>query len=184
MRRDRRRERAAAARRRVKRWLTVLSLVAFAAGGFAALPRQLGGRMTYVIVSGHSMEPTMHLGDLAVIRSAARYRIGEVIAYRVPGHAFDSGAVVIHRIVGGNAHTGFTTRGDNNNYNDPWHPHPTDALGTRVARVPGVGVAFSHLRGPLPLAAFAGLLGMIAAFEVAKPTRADRRRPKALGPTR
>lgn len=136
--------------------------------------------MTYVIVSGHSMEPTMHLGDLAVLRSAAHYRIGEVIAYRVPGHAFDAGAVVIHRIVGGSSRTGFTTRGDNNGYNDPWHPRPADAIGERVGRVPSIGVAFSHLHGPLPLAGFAGVVGTLAAFEILEPRRRARsRRPFA-----
>src|SRR5262245_42117953 len=168
MRRDRRLQRAQK-RRRVRRWITILGLAALAGGFVAMLPAQLGGRTTYLIVSGHSMEPTMRLGDLAVIRPAARYGVGDVIAYRVPGHSFEAGAVVIHRIVGGTNRGGFTTRGDHNGYDDPWHPRARDAIGSPVVHVPGVGQVFSRLRGPLPLAAFAGLIGALAAFELATP---------------
>src|SRR3954468_20249947 len=171
MRRDRRRQNAALVRRRIRGAIHVLGLVAFGGGLVAMLPARLGGRMTYVIVSGHSMEPTMRLGDLAVIRRESHYAVGDVIAYRVPGHSFDAGAVVIHRIVGGTGQRGFTTRGDNNGFDDPWHPRVADAIGSTVGHVPGVGEAFSHLRGPLPLAAFAGLLGAFAALEVVTPGR-------------
>lgn len=183
MRRERRLRRAAALRR-LGRWGVVLvGTLLFAATVFVMLPQQLGGRDTYVMVAGHSMEPTMHLGDLAVIRTEARYDIGDVIAYRVPGHAFDAGAIVIHRIVGGTARTGFTTRGDNNSYNDPWHPRPKDALGARVARVPGVGIVLSQLRGPVPLAAFAAFMAVICGFELVRPRPRLVRRGRRLAPT-
>jgi signal peptidase len=183
MRRERRLRRTEALRR-LRRWgFFLVGALAFAATVFLMLPQQLGGRDTYVIVSGHSMEPTMHNGDLAVIRTESEYHVGDVIAYRVPGHAFDSGAVVIHRIVGGTARTGFTTRGDNNGYNDPWHPRPQDAWGARVARVPSVGVVFSHLRGPAPLAAFAALMAVVAGFEVVRPQGRTGRRGRRLAPT-
>jgi signal peptidase I len=171
MRRSRRLHRSAAKRRIAGRLVTVIVMLALGAALFVMLPPRFGGRTTYVVVSGHSMEPTMHLGDLAIIRKEASYRVGDVVAYRVPGHAFDAGAVVIHRIVAGDARRGFTTRGDNNNYNDPWHPRPGDMLGVRFARVPGAGVALGRLRGPLPLAGFAGIAATLAAFEALKPRR-------------
>jgi signal peptidase len=144
-------------------------------------PRTLGGQVSYTMVAGHSMEPTMHYGDLAVLRSRHTYRVGDVIAYRVPSHDVGGGSTVIHRIVGGSGQTGFTTRGDNNSYDDVWHPKTGDVVGARWVLLPGVATAFTHLRGPLPLALFAaGLAAMAACREGALPRRRRRRRaPRA-----
>lgn len=46
-------------------------------------PEPLGGPLTLVTVSGISMEPGMHTGDLAVVRKADTYRHGDIIAFRV-----------------------------------------------------------------------------------------------------
>jgi len=138
-------------------------LVALATVLFTTWPQSLGGRVAYIMVSGHSMEPTMHTGDLAVIRAESDYHIGEIIAYRVPQGEVGAGVTVIHRVVSGNAHTGFITRGDNNPYNDPWHPRTANIVGARWTLIPGAANVFSHMRGPFPLAAFAALLTMIAA---------------------
>jgi len=145
--------------------------VAVAAALFVTWPQSLGGRVSYLMVSGHSMEPTMHVGDLAVIRGESEYRTGEIVAYRVPKGEVGAGAVVIHRIVSGNGRTGFTTRGDNNRYNDSWHPRAADIIGARWTLIPGAGSTFSQLRGPLPLAAFAALLTMLASYELLRPRR-------------
>lgn len=155
-------------RRRVRTTRRVVALAVLAVVLFVTWPQSLGGRVAYIKVSGHSMEPTMHFGDLVVIRAESTYHVGDVIAYRVPPGDVGAGVTVIHRIVGGNPHTGYLTRGDNNHYNDPWHPRLTDIVGARWALLPGTANAFSHLRGPLPLAAFAALLTMLAAHEISK----------------
>jgi len=120
------------------------------------------------------MEPTLHLGDLVVIRSQSHYHRGEVIAYHVPPGQVGAGVTVIHRIVGGDEHKGFVTRGDNNHYNDPWRPGAAQIVGIRWGRIPGAANLFSRLRGPLPLAAFAAALTMLAAAELLKPRRGRR----------
>ena len=59
------------------------------------LPPLVGGR-TLVIISG-SMEPTIHLGAAAVLRSvpSSELRVGDVIAYTPPS----AGAIpIVHRI--------------------------------------------------------------------------------------
>jgi signal peptidase I len=173
-----RRDRSRRSRRR-RSWLRrggeLVAFVALAAVLLLTWPQSLGGRVAYVMVSGHSMEPTMHLGDLVVLRGQSDYRVGEIVGYQVPNGEVGAGATVIHRIVAGNARTGFTTRGDHNNYNDSWHPHPTNIVGTRWALIPGVAHVFSNLQGPLPLATFAALLTALATYEMLKP-RAGRRR--------
>ncbi|HEX9505109.1 MAG TPA: hypothetical protein VGA62_03790, partial [Acidimicrobiia bacterium] len=108
-------------------------------------------------------------------RAESGYHVGEVIAYRVPPGGVGAGATVIHRIVGGDARTGFVTRGDHNHYDDPWRPRNAQIVGARWARIPGVASIFARLRGPLPLAAFAALLTVLAAAELLQPHRRPRR---------
>src|SRR6266403_550049 len=46
-----------------------------------------GGRLRtagYVLVSGHTMLPRYHTGDLLLVEHKSSYHVGEVIAYRVP----------------------------------------------------------------------------------------------------
>ena len=133
-------------------------------------PQTLGGRLAYVMVSGHSMEPTMHYGDVAVVAHDSSYHRGEIVAYRVPDGDVGAGAAVIHRIVGGNAHDGYITRGDHNDYDDPWRPHVNDIVGRRIAVIPNAGTLFSRAQGPLPLAVFAAILSISAALTISRKT--------------
>ena len=77
-------------------------------------PSGLGGGTTYVSTHGISMEPKFHTGDLAVLRAANSYAVGDVVAYRSPS----LGITMLHRIVEDHDGT-FVTRGDNNGWNDP-----------------------------------------------------------------
>jgi signal peptidase I len=78
------------------------------------LPPLVGGR-TLVIISG-SMEPTIHLGAAAVLRSvpSSELHVGDVIAYTPPS----AGAIpIVHRIVEITERDGqrtFTMKGDAN----------------------------------------------------------------------
>src|SRR5213592_2340237 len=59
-----------------------------------ALPQGLGGRAGWVLVSGTSMLPHLHTGDLVLARHRSSYHVGEVIAYRVPEGQVGAGHVV------------------------------------------------------------------------------------------
>jgi hypothetical protein len=74
---------------------------------------------------------------------------------------------VIHRIVGGDAESGFVTQGDNRNAPDQWHPRGSDILGEAWLHVPGAGSWLSHLRQPMVFAVLIGLIG----FGVVVPAR-------------
>ena len=45
-------------------------------------PTALGGGTTYVSTHGSSMEPRFSTGDLAILRPAGSYEVGDVVAYR------------------------------------------------------------------------------------------------------
>lgn len=137
--------------RRVRRLVGVLAVVVLLAGWWTWLRSPaLGGSTTAVTVSGHSMEPGMHTGDLALVRRTHDYVVGDVVAYRPPKKdAAHTSGVVIHRIVGGDANNGFVLRGDNNDFDDPWKLHAEDIIGERIFHAPSVGAWIGKLRQPV-----------------------------------
>ena len=120
-------------------------------------PQSLGGNAAYLLVSGKSMEPRYHTGDLVLVERQRSYHPGQVIAYRVPKGDAMAGAQVIHRIVGGDAKHGFVVRGDNRTAPDVWRPRAQDIVGAKALRLPGAIVVLQFLRAPLFLALLAAV---------------------------
>jgi signal peptidase len=118
-------------------------------------PQALGGPAGYVLVSGRSMLPRYHTGDLVLVERRASYHLGQVIAYRVPKGDPMAGAQVIHRIIGGNATQGFVVQGDNRTAPDVWRPKPVDIVGAKALRVPNAVLVLQFLRSPVLLALLA-----------------------------
>jgi signal peptidase len=141
--------------------LTTATVALVVAWALTLRPHLLGGPATYVIVSGHSMEPTLRTGDLVVALERGSYRAGDIVTYRVPEGEPGEGALVIHRITGGSARDGFVTRGDNREGADQWRPKPGDILGKRVLTVPSVGLVFAWVQTPVGLAIAAGLAAFL-----------------------
>jgi signal peptidase I len=121
-------------------------------------PQSLGGNAGYVLVSGQSMEPRYHTGDLVLVEKQHSYHAGQLIAYRVPKGDPMAGAQVIHRIIGGDAKHGFIVRGDNRTAPDVWRPKPQDIVGAKALRLPNAIVVLQYLRAPLFLALLAAAL--------------------------
>jgi signal peptidase I len=121
-------------------------------------PQSLGGPAAYVLVSGKSMLPRYHTGDMVLVERQSSYHRGEVIAYRVPKGDPMAGAQVIHRIIGGDAQHGFLVQGDNRTAPDVWRPKPSDIVGAKALRIPNAVVVLQYLRSPLLLALFAAAL--------------------------
>jgi signal peptidase len=145
------------------RWRAVLTwiLILGAVSAWTAFlrPASLGGSAGYVIVSGESMEPTMHTGDLAIVRAKSTYSPGDVVAYRIPRSNVGEGMLVIHRVIGGSPEDGLILQGDNRDHPDVWRPTADDVVGSLLAHLPHAGTALFLFRTPLVLATAAGLLG-------------------------
>ena len=120
-------------------------------------PKSMGGRTSYSIVSGHSMNPTYHTGDLVVLQPEKTYRVGQIVVYRIPAGDPAAGLFVVHRIVGGGNVTGYVTKGDNNPSVDIWTPHNIDIQGAAVLLVPQAGWVLRQGRDPLVYAVLGGL---------------------------
>jgi signal peptidase len=123
-------------------------------------PEFIGGRVGYMIVGGRSMLPTLHGGDLVMVKRRSVYRVGDIVAYHIPDGVF-RGRRIIHRIVGGDAR-GFVMQGDNNAEDDLWRPRPGDIDGKLWKRVPAAGLVVAVARAPGVLAALVG--GLVFAF--------------------
>jgi signal peptidase I len=120
------------------------------------LPQSLGGRAGWVLVSGTSMLPHLHTGDLVLVEHRSDYQVGEVIAYRVPEGQVGAGHVVIHRIVGGSGRSGWTMKGDNRTAQDLWYPTNHDVIGAKQVRIPDAWFVLRIFHMPVLLALFAG----------------------------
>ena len=118
-------------------------------------PQAFGGSAAYVLVSGKSMLPRYHTGDLVLVEKHSSYHVGELIAYRVPKGDPMAGAQVIHRIIGGDAKHGFVVQGDNRTAPDVWRPKPSDIVGAKALRIPNAVLILQFLRSPLLLALLA-----------------------------
>jgi signal peptidase I len=125
-----------------------------------ALPQGLGGRAGWVLVSGTSMLPHLHTGDLVLVERRSSYHVGDVVAYHVPKGQVGAGHVVIHRIVGGNPRAGWKMQGDNRTAPDLWYPRNQDVVGAKFLRIPNAWLVLRFFHTPL----FLGLLAAIGAF--------------------
>jgi signal peptidase len=117
-------------------------------------PQSVGGPVEYVIVRGTSMLPTYQDGDLVVVRGTDTYQPGDAVAYRVPVGDVAAGHIVVHRLVGGTAESGFRAQGDNNPSADPWTPRGPDIEGKVWLVIPGAGRVIAFFRQPVIVAAF------------------------------
>jgi signal peptidase I len=137
-------------------------------------PPIIGGSTSYVITSGVSMEPHFHTGDLAIVRAADDYRVGEVVAY----HSTLLHVVVLHRIIaiqGGR----YVVKGDNNNFVDPTRPTRSQLIGALWVHIPRGGRVFGALHSPITAAVLCGLVALLLIGTGETKRRRDGRRNRA-----
>ena len=153
-RRARRRARALALGRRLGPWLA--AALALLAWWLWLAPAQVGGPATYVRVSGTSMEPMLHTGDAVIARGERPYAVGDLVVIQL------STGLVIHRLVDGDATTGWTTRGDHNSWLDPWVLRDDQVLGRAWVTVPRGGDVLAWVAAnPIATGAAVALVGLI-----------------------
>jgi signal peptidase I len=142
-------------------------------------PTQIDGTTSYVVTSGKSMEPSFHTGDLALVRPADHYRIGEVVAY----HSTLLHVTVLHRIVGERGGR-YVFKGDNNNFIDPTRPTRDGLVGALWLRVPHGGRVMAWLHTPLTAAALTGFAALLVLSAFATTKRRGNRPKRANEPGR
>ena len=151
--------------------LTALCLSLVAAAWWFLAPTRIGGSTTYVATHGISMEPRFHTGDLAIVRSAGSYRVGDVVAY----HSDLLHTTVLHRIYARHGSL-YAFKGDNNDFIDPRLIPRADLIGKLWLRVPHGGVLLATLHTPIGAALLCALVGLFVTVGVHDRRRRRRRR--------
>jgi signal peptidase I len=135
---------------------TGLTAAAAVALWLVIAPAGLGGQFNYAVVTGVSMEPLLHHGDLVLLRPRGGYTVGEVVAY----HNAELGRVVLHRIVGRSGPY-YIFKGDNNSYVDPDRPTRSQLIGQLWLTVPLAGGVLNWLHTPRDAALTAGIAALL-----------------------
>lgn len=116
-------------------------------------PTAVGGATTLVMVDGHSMEPLLYTGDLAVAIRKPEYHAGDLVVFTV------GGGLVIHRLLRESNDGTWRTQGDNKKTPDPWRISESQIKGHYLLGLPGVGVKLRWIqRQPLVVGGGAALL--------------------------
>jgi signal peptidase len=140
---------------------------------FLLRPVALGGPASYLWVNGVSMLPTLETGDFVITQHQDRYAIGDVVAYHIPDGEPGAGSIVIHRVAGVSADSGYLMKGDNKRFPDPWHPRDADVVGRLWIAVPGAGTYLQVMRNPM---VFAPLAAGVVVFLILLGGPRDKRR--------
>ena len=152
--------------RRILHWAQIVLTIAVIAFWFFELrPVALGGDASYAIVSGTSMNPLYHTGDVVIVHKHGDYKVHDIVAYKVPKPNPQAGLEVIHRLIGGNGTTGWTVKGDNRTAADLWHPKNADVVGSAWLHIPAAGNVVRYLHTPIGIAAVLALIAMGVVFK-------------------
>lgn len=98
-----------------------------------------------VAVFSESMVPTFYKGDMIVVSGSDKFSVGDIIVFQTTERSYP----IIHRI-NNITEEGIRTKGDNNQYVDPWIVKESGIYGKAVFRIPLLGwvkIMFSELTG-------------------------------------
>ncbi len=144
-----------------RRVLSLLGWGFFVAFVIAVWPVALGGPTSFVVVTGHSMEPTLHAGDFVVLRKGD-YQVGDVVSYEPFA---DMSAQVIHRILEFQDDGTMILQGDNNGFKDPFFPTVDDVTGKMLFSIPKIGSLGWFLGQPLVWGSMLLLAGALLLYK-------------------
>lgn len=136
----------------------------------------LTGSMAWVVTTGSSMQPTFEAGDVAVVRPATAYAVGDVIAYRND----DLSRIVLHRVVEVRGDT-LVTQGDANEWTDSHHPRHDQVLGRLWLHLPILGHVLDLLFRPA-VAAGVVFIGTVLVLAAPARQRSAPTQPTPVGP--
>jgi signal peptidase I len=159
-------------RTKVRRRASGVAVLAVLALGWVFFaPAQLGGSTLYTATVGDSMEPRFHKGDLALVRPASDYRVGDIVLYQSPVLQ----RPVLHRILVIQQGR-YYFQGDNNDFVDPGYVTRSALVGKLWHRVPHAGNALDWFGAPSHAALLAGAAAAFLLLGGGADTRRRRRR--------
>jgi signal peptidase len=121
-------------------------LAVLACGAWFLWPSQFGGSTSLVVVSGPSMQPTFHDGDVLVIRKRTPAP-GDVIVFTVP----ERNGQIVHRVIERREDGTMIVQGDNRSTPDLPLPRDADVVGVAVQLIPQGWLLLRLATSPLVL---------------------------------
>jgi signal peptidase len=137
----------------VKEVISVIIVVALLVPAIIYVaPFLVGGSFSSVVMGG-SMEPTIHVGSIVIVRrvNPEDMRVGDIIAFKT------GESKTIHRVIDkvvGNGSFYFRTKGDANEDPDPWVVRPEDILGELQLTIPYYGYLIWFAQTPFGIVLF------------------------------
>lgn len=119
--------------------VTLLCSLLMSKASGQALP-SVFGHSAAVVTSG-SMEPSISVDDVVVLKSQDSYSVGDVVTFA------SGSSLVTHRIVGESGGL-FVTQGDANNAPDLEQISYEAVVGKVIAVIPVIGVVMGYLKTP------------------------------------
>ncbi len=121
--------------------------------GWISLCLYCGTSTPLLVVVSRSMEPTLHVGDLIIVKwkDPALIQVGDIIVFHCP---LDYNKLIVHRVIEVENRSGkyyFITKGDNNPVSDYglWGEIPEDlVVGVVIGKVPYVGYVVIFAKTP------------------------------------
>jgi len=148
---------------------SVLGLLCVLVAWVIFLPVQVGGNLTYIVITGTSMEPLFHEGDFVIADVQADYKVGDIVVYLHP----DVGRV-IHRIIDREGER-YVLKGDNNSWIDGYYPSRDEIIGKYRYSIPKIGKIFFKLRQPWLFSLFSGLSVFIIGVSMVNPPQKNKK---------
>lgn len=139
-------------------------------------PLQLGGRMSFQIVRGVSMLPTLTQGDFIISQKADSYAIGDIVCFKEPM----TQAIIIHRVIA-KENGYYITQGDNRKEPDYYKSTDADIVGKALFHIPQLGEWINSMRSPWLFAVLAGILGLIVLSDVIVGPKPTQNQSKGVG---
>jgi signal peptidase len=137
----------------VKEVISVIIVVALLVPAIIYVaPFLVGGSFSSVVMGG-SMEPTIPVGSIVVVKkvNAEDVKVGDVIAFET-GESRTMHRVVEKVVEGGSFY--FRTKGDANEDPDPWIVKPQDVLGELQLTIPYYGYLIWFAQTPFGIVLF------------------------------
>jgi signal peptidase I len=108
------------------------------------------GIKSLTVLSG-SMEPTIHVGDIVVVRQIAALdaRVGDVVTFRDPSNPDKLVTHRVREISIADGKVAFETKGDANTSTERWKIANDGTIGLVMYRVPKLGYVLFYVHGTL-----------------------------------
>ncbi len=110
------------------------------------------GNIKFLVVQSGSMEPSIKVGSVVVVKSVSNYKVGDIITFGPYSKTKTPTTHRIYEIKGDCPNCTFVTKGDANNGPDQHDIRLSDIIGKVLLDVPYVGYAVATAKKPVGFA--------------------------------